>query len=64
MTLNRCGLGRVVLYVGQKVRPRGSGEKQAEDVLPLLALDAELTVKETALGLGSGSLAARGETSR
>jgi hypothetical protein len=58
------GLGRVAQYVGQKVRPRGSGEKRAEDELPSWRSMRSLTVKETALGLRSGSLAANGETSR
>jgi len=51
--------GRAVLYVAQKVRPRGSGEKRAEDALPSWRSMRSLTVKETALGLQSGSLAAK-----
>jgi hypothetical protein len=31
---NRWRLGRAVLYVGQEVRPRASGEKGTEEVLP------------------------------
>ena len=61
---NHCGFGRAVLYVGPKVRPRVSGEKRAEDVLPSWRSMRSLTVNGTALGLGSGSLAGNGETSR
>jgi hypothetical protein len=39
---NCCCLLRAVPYIGQEVRPRASGEKEAEEVLSLLALDAEL----------------------
>jgi len=39
------GLGRVAQYVGQKVRPRGSGEKRAEDELPSWRSMRSLTVK-------------------
>jgi hypothetical protein len=56
---NRCGLGCAVVYGGQRVRPRVSGEKGAEDVLPSWRSMRSLTVKETALGLRSGSLAAK-----
>jgi hypothetical protein len=52
------GLGRVAQYVGQKVRPRGSGEKRAEDELPSWRSMRSLTV----LGLRSGSLARKGGT--
>ena len=60
---SRCGFGRAVLCVGPKVRPRVSGEKRAEDVLPSWRSMRSLTVNGTALGLGSGSLAGNGETS-
>jgi len=53
---NHYGLGRVAHYVEQKARPRGSGEKRAEDELPSWRSMRSLTVKETALGLRSGSL--------
>jgi len=56
-------LGRAALWVGQKVKPRLSGGKRAEDVLPSWRSVQSLTVKETALGLRSGSLASNGETS-
>jgi hypothetical protein len=56
------GLG-AVLQAGQKVRRHVSGEKRAEDVLPSWRSMQSLTVKETTLGLRSGSLAANGETS-
>src|SRR6266851_1082343 len=56
---NRWGPGRAVMYVGKKVRPRASGEKRAEDVLPSWRSMRSLAVKETALGLGSGSLASK-----
>jgi len=59
---NHYGLGRVAQYVGQKVRSRGSGEKRAEDELPSWRSMRSLTVKETALGLRSGSFARKGET--
>ena len=66
--LEWCGLeplqlGCAVLWVGQKVKPRVSGEKRAEDVLPSWRSVQSLTVKETTLGLRSGSLASNGETS-
>src|SRR5437899_8778062 len=35
MAWNRCGLGRAVAYVGQKVRPRWSGEKKLRTYCPL-----------------------------
>ena len=57
-------LGRAVLWVGQRVRRRVSGEKRAEDVLPSWRSMQSLTVKETALGLRSGGLASKGETTR
>jgi len=47
------------MCVGKKVRPRASGEKRAEDVLPSWRSMRSLAVKETALGLGSGSLASK-----
>jgi hypothetical protein len=59
---NHYDLGREAQYVGQKVRPHGSGEKGAEDELPSWRSMRSLTVKETALGLRSGSLATNGET--
>jgi hypothetical protein len=59
---NHYGLGRVAQYVGQKIRPRGSGEKRAEDELPSWRSMRSLMVKETALGLRSGSLARKGGT--
>src|SRR5437879_4515814 len=60
MTWNRCGPGRVVRYLGQKVRPGASGEKRVEDELPSWRSTQSLTVKETAVGLRSGSLASNG----
>ena len=48
------GLGRVAQYVGQKVRPRGSGEKRAEDELPSWRSMLSLTVKELPLVYGAG----------
>ncbi len=47
-----------------KVRSRGSVGKGAEDVLPSWRSTRSLAIKETALGLPSGSLARSGETSR
>jgi len=43
-------LGRVAQYVGQKVRPRGSGEKRAEDELPSWRSMRSLTVKRNCPG--------------
>jgi hypothetical protein len=61
---DRCGLGRAVLYVAQKVRPRASGKKRAEDALPSWRSMRSLAVKVTGLGLRSGNLAANGEISQ
>jgi len=46
-----------------KVRSPGSGEKEAEDVLPSWRSMRSLAIQEKAHGLPSGSLAANGETS-
>jgi hypothetical protein len=61
---NRCGLGRAVQQAGQMVKRGVSGETGAEDELPSWRSMQSLTVKETALGLRSGSLASNGETTR
>lgn len=60
MACSRCGLGCAVVYGGQRAKPRASGEKGAEDVLPSWRSMRSLAVKETALGLRSGSLAVKG----
>lgn len=60
--LGRWRLGCAGLYVEQEVEPRAREGK--EEGSALLALDAKLAVKVTAFGLGSGSLASSGETSR
>jgi hypothetical protein len=60
---NRWRLECAVLYVGQEVSLRESGEKGTEEVLPFLRSTRSLAFKETALGLRSGSPASHGETS-
>jgi hypothetical protein len=47
-------LGRAVLWVGQKVKPRVSGEKRAEDVLPSWRSMQSLTVKKLPSDCGAG----------
>ena len=64
MAWNRCGPGRAVVYVGQKVRPGAGVEKRVEDVLPSWRSTQSLAVKETAVRLRSGSLTSKGETSK
>jgi len=56
---NRYGVGLQSCRSGKKVKPRVSGEKRAEDVLPSWRSVQSLAVKETALGLRSGSLASK-----
>jgi len=64
MAWNRCGPGRAVVYVGQKARPVAGVEKRVEDVLPSWRSTQSLAVKETAVGVRSGSLTSKGETSK
>jgi len=56
---NRYGVCLQSCGSGKKVKPRVSGEKRAEDVLPSWRSMQSLAVKETALGLRSGSLASK-----
>jgi len=59
-----ASLGVQSCGTGKKSGPRVSGEKRAEDGLPSRRSMRSVTVKETALGLRSGSLASTGETTR
>jgi hypothetical protein len=67
--MERCGTAAVwgvaVLYFGQKVRRRTSGDKRAEDELPSWRSVRSLSLlRKLPLVLRSGSLATKGETSR